>query len=240
MIIRTLYVLALALSCCSKAAPPATAEAIVAKYLEAIGGLEAHAKLTTRQLEGTLKIHGMEGDIAMTITQKAPDKKHTTLVHPFFQGMEVANGERAWGRMVGQDLQMFEDQEKEQKLRDARFHAAVEMITEGEISYEKDITIGAKDCHLLVGKYGDGSPWAGMAVDFYIDTETYLLHRLGIMVPVGAKLEKGVIDFSGYMNIDGITLPRRAEIRAGGVHMTIKINKVRHGVAVDDALFVAP
>ena len=53
------------------AADASTGE-IVAKHLEAIGGVEAHAKLKTRQIEGTLTI----GDQAlkMSVTQKSPDK----------------------------------------------------------------------------------------------------------------------------------------------------------------------
>ncbi|MFT5129462.1 MAG: hypothetical protein ACI8W8_003084 [Rhodothermales bacterium] len=232
MITRTLFTLGLALACtvCSNAAP--TAEAIVAKHLEAIGGLEAHSKLTTRQLKGTLKIEGLEGDIAMTITQKAPDKKHTQLVHPLFQVMEVMNGERGWGQSAGQDLRMFAGKEKVQKLRDARFHGAVEMITEGEISYKKEASIGDKDCHVLTGTYGDDSPWAGIALDFYIDTKTYLLHRL--------ESVEGVVDISDFMSVDGIKIPRRAEIRAPGFRLIANIDTVRHGVEVDDALFETP
>ena len=74
-------ILLLSLASCDRKAD-ASADEIVAKCLEAMGGIEANKKQTTRKMEGSITLMGTTG--RFTVTQKAPNLKHTVSETPAF------------------------------------------------------------------------------------------------------------------------------------------------------------
>lgn len=224
--------------------PDLTVEAIVAKYLEAVGGVEAHQKLRTRRIEGTMIAPGTSEPFPITIIQKAPDKKHTRVVHPELgEAIEGVDGRDAWGTSAFRGFQKHSGDILKDKLADARFHAFTEMVTGGQLSYEKREKIGKHDCHVIKATYPDNSPWSGKTVHIYIDAEEYLLRRTSSPAEFGGNKPDVVVtmDHLDYKRIDGIQFPHggAAEFASGG-SVNLTFHKVTHGVDVDDSLFDSP
>jgi len=211
-----------------------TVDEIVAKHLEAIGGVEAHEKLKTRQMEGTLTI----GDQAlkMTITQKSPDKVFARFVVPGAGVVtEGCDGKSAW-KKEGGVLHRIEGPALAQKLWDARFHKNLELVTNNKLTYRKKETVKGKDCHVLRFTTDDNF------IDICIDAKTHLMNEYRIGAKDGKASEYMAIQLGDYRKIDRIQFAFSIDVSIGADHtiISIKLDEVTHGADVADALFEAP
>lgn len=212
-----------------------TAEEWIESHIKAIGGKEAHKKITTRVMKGTfdLKEQNFSG-AKLTIQSKAPNKFRSEVDIPgvgkFTDGYD---GKRAWGNNPFSGTEdKPEDQQKAAK-RQADFYRDVELIE----LYESWTLKGKQDLDgkpavVLVGKSKDG------AIDtLYLDPETKLIRQ------IDNKDENNstVVKLSEYKEIDGVKLPHSILMNAGEIgSISITISEVKHGVEMADSLFVKP
>lgn len=223
-----------------EAAP--TVDEIVAKHLEAIGGLEANKKLKTRETEGTITLAAAGMPWKFTSIQKAPDKKHNR-IEIAGAGLltEGCDGTTAWRKDPGQGPRQLAGEELQQKLRDARFHGMLELITEGELSFVGNEEHRERICHVLKGSYAQGAPANEGTYSIYIDEETYLLNKVEIPVRGVAAFDEVTLEMDDYRAVDGIQLPFSAIFSLGADPLlSVKVDKVTHGIPVDEALFDMP
>ena len=226
----------------TKKKPKLTADQVVAKHLEASGGGEAHKKFKTRRLEMTMSVPGLFENGRVTITQKAPDKTRKLVLLPGIgETIEICDGKRAWKKEPEQNGRLLAGLELAQALREARFHSGIEMLTEGDVTYVKRTKIDGTAFHVLKGKYGKGSPWSGMEMQFYFDQRTYLMGRMDMPIDInGASVEITIV-LDDYKKVDGIPHPSKMTMLFDDkptVEMTF--DKITHNIEVDDALFAMP
>lgn len=98
--------------------------------------------------------------------------------------------------------------------------------------------IGGKDAIVI-----RATPKAGSAVLMFFDAETYLLVRTVTTVndpQMGGDVEQ-TAELSDYRVVDGVKVPfqivNSSAMQAGTQSGTIRLTKVEHNVALDDALF---
>lgn len=212
-------------------------EKIVAQHLEALGGHEANRKQTTRRLEGSVAIMGgTPGKI--TVTRKAPNLKHSMTETPGSgTTTEGYDGKVAWQKTPGQAAREFSGEELKGKARDARFYGSIELITAGNLTYEKQETYKGKAYHVLKPE----DPSLGGDTTLYIDEKTYLMGVMKFPVPGILGSTEIAVEMGDYRAVDGIQIPFSITVAMKSTRlMTIKWDKVTHGIDVDDTLFAIP
>ncbi len=209
---------------------PSTDEMIV-KYQEAIGGLAANKKITTRRIDGKLTLPGAPQSFEITSIAKAPDLVHTKVVVPGFgNSFEGSDGKVAWKSNPSDGTVEFEGDERAQKLRDSNFHRYVDLKSDFEkLESQGRETVGGMSFDVLVGTRD-----SGISETLYFDART---HRLAIV-----KRDGTVMELSDYDEVDGIAFARTISLSTqdGAQLLTIEIESVEQGVEVDEAFFAKP
>lgn len=216
---------------------PPTADQIIARYTEALGGAAAIEKLKTRSMKGTwLTADGIT--LGYEVYQAAPDKIYTVLNTPK-QGVI----ERGFDGQIGW--------EKSQRgLRDLR---------PGDIAFLRRYPDLFKDIRLqgqftrisLVGKDKiDGKDvyfLRGLGVDgkgerLYFDVQTGLLVRRLTTTPTMVGLIPQQVDYEDYRDVDGLKLPFTIRVTAidSVNNSTRKFTEIKLNVAVDEKKFNKP
>ncbi len=222
--------------------PEPSVDDVIARYLEAIGGLEANESLKTRRVEGTLTLTAVGAPWKLTTIQKAPDKSHTRIEIPGYGDVtEGCDGRVAWKSEPGQGTRQFEGWELQSKLRDARFDWITEMLTDGELTYEGLEDVDGEAVHVLNATYPGDHPGSDAAYTLYIDEMTHLVRVLEIAPHSTPEAEPSAVEMSDYRVIDGVQIPFAMTVSVGpNPVMSIAFEKVTHDIEVDDALFAMP
>lgn len=207
---------------------------IVAKHLTAIGGLEINQKLRTRKMEGNLTIAAIGTPWKLTSIQKAPDKKHNRVEIPGIGVVtEGCDGKVAWKKEPGKGIRQLERRELVDKLQDARFYGFIEMITEGDLTYEHREKVNGEMCYVLRGAY--------RTYYVYIDEATHLISMVRNPIRLENESQDLDIQLSDYREVDEVQFPFTVAISIGSKPvLSIKLDRVTHNIEVDDSLFAMP
>lgn len=223
---------------------PQTADAAIEKHLAAMGGREALAKLTSRKSTGTITISTAGGDLSgpVELSSKAPNKSRAyTELDLSAMGMaekmildQRFDGTKGWvlNSLQG-DSEMPASQQASQKnnMFPTLFLSYKEAGT--TVALLPSEKVGTKDAVVLLV-----TPKSGPASKLFLDPDTYLLLRSSAKVesPEVGEFEQ-VSEPSDYRTVDGVKIPFAIVTTSPMQTVTIKLTKVEHNVALDDALF---
>jgi hypothetical protein len=184
-------------------------------------------------MEGTITLMGAVGKL--TVTQKAPDKKHSRIEMP--GGLittEACDGVIAWQKSPGQAARQLSGKELAGKVGDARYYAGIEMMTSEDLRYTEKESVEGQAYHVLQA----GGPDSGGPYSLYINDQS---HLLDLMKSPVAGMGEITIEMGDYRAVDGIPISFSLAVSMGSnVFMTVQFDTVTHGVEVDDALFAMP
>jgi hypothetical protein len=214
-----------------------TADQILAKYTDALGGNAIIDKLKTRSMKGTwLTSDGIT--LGYEVYQAAPDKIYTILNTPkqgvFERGFD---GKIAWeksSRGVRQlegaqaiYLRRYPDLFKDTKLQ-GQFT---------RISYGGKEKIDGKDVYVLRGIGVDGK-----GERLYFDVQTALLVRRITSITTPAGLIPEQVDYEDYRDVDGMKVPFTIRITAidSFWSSTRKFTEIKLNPVVDETKFNQP
>ena len=244
----------------SPAAP--SADSILDKYIQAVGGAQRLAGLTSFVGKGTsVGFGGFGGGGDVEIVAKAPDKRATIILFKAETGrgdqIRTYDGRSGWVRtplnVLGEFQLMGGD------LDGARFDAQLSFpgqlkqiltnlksgpptsITDlpgpsSQTSVQKDVTLG--QTHVVEVVQGTGP--RGLLVTLYFDRQSGLLLRelrYGGS-PIGRVPTQ--IDFADYRDVNGIKLPFRITYAWLDGRDSIVLNEIRTNVPIDEAKFGRP
>ena len=223
-----------------------TADEVVDKYLAAIGGKEALAKLTSRRAIGTITVSTPVGDLGgpIEIDTKLPNKGRVAIdLDLSAVGGDKMHQERKFDGTSGWTLSSMQgDTEitgnELDNLRNNTFPTPL-------LSYKTSgLTLEVLPKETLNGKpvvVLRATPKTGSPTKLYFDAATYLLMRTVSTVnsaDAGGDIEQ-TSDLSDYRAVDGIKVPFQITNSNPLQSAVIKLTKVEHNVALDDALFKA-
>jgi len=223
-----------------------TADDVVEKYLAAIGGRQALAKLTSRTMVGTITLATPQGELSgpVEVYTQAPNKSRTVVkldlsafgagqvtVDQRFDGtagylIDTLQGNRD---ITGNQLENMKNAVFPTPLIGYKDRGATL-----ELSGEEKI--GERDALVLVLK-----PKTGSASRQYIDAETYLPIStvIKVDVPQFGEVEQ-TTELSDYRDVDGVKVPFAVKATSAVQSSTVVITKVEHNAKIDEALFSKP
>lgn len=221
-----------------------TAEQVLAKYMAAVGGADAVAKLKTVHMQGTRE--GARGGAApYEVTLAAPDKLYVVASIPA-QGQQPAGEVRQGinGASGGWTT----------NARGARALNASELADLRNVSrYLMPIKLAQPFPQMTMrgrGRVGDATAWVLEAKPtpvvtqyFYFDQATGLLLR---QVTIRALFLQDIpeqVDYEDYRDVDGVKLPftiRTSAANPNNPTNTRKFTEIKTNVAVEDSVFAMP
>jgi hypothetical protein len=216
-----------------------TVDAVLEKYVKAIGGREAVQKINSRVSKGTFELASLAGVKGqLEVYEKAPNKQVSFINIPGIgEEAEGFDGAVAWelepdSGVVHEKtgLELASARREADFYEDLRFKELYTRLTLKGI--EK---VGAAQAYVL-----EAVPAEGSAEHFYFDTQTGLLLRRD-SVQEGEEGRRATEEyFSDYRVVDGIKLPFTIHEVSPGMDFIIKLSEIKHNVAIDDTKFNKP
>jgi hypothetical protein len=213
-----------------------TVQQVFDKYAAAVGSPDAVAKFQTQVVKGTMTAsQGRTQSYEVTI--KAPDKY--LLVTEGAQGgrtMQALNGATGWvvnprARREFSPAELANARRSAELLGLVKFHPAATMRVVGRRK------VGERDAIVVVDR-----PSEGVQRRYFFDAETGLLVRVLTLTDAILNQIPEQIDFEDYHDVDGVKIPFTVRISAIDTFnsQTRTVTEVKHGVPVEDTLFVMP
>ena len=217
------------------AKPLPTSDAILDKYLQAVGGREALEKITSRVEKASLSVPGGP-EVPIDIYAKAPDKRISIMHMREGDSVTAFDGHQGWLSNPGRPTRPMSDQDNKVAKLDADLHFAADVKQLFSSFQVRDSEkIGDREVYLVVGKNDDQPP-----VRLYFDAESGLLVRMVRYTETPLGRNPSQVDFADYRQADGVKIPYRWTLARPGQRFTIQVNEVKQNVPVDDTQFDMP
>ena len=222
-----------------------TADDIVEKHLAALGGRAALGKITSRKSTGTISVstQGAELSGPVEIYLKAPNKTHAIMqldlsavgatgemaVEQLFDGQKgyALNSMQGDNEITGHQLDNMRNNVFPSSLLNYKEAGTkLEVLPREQVNGRAAIVLRA-------------TPKIGSPSRIYFDAETYLIVRTitTIDAPTGGEGEQ-TSEPSDYRAVDGVKVAFLVVNSTDLQTLTIRLSKVEHNVAIDDAMFV--
>jgi photosynthetic reaction center cytochrome c subunit len=213
--------------------PRPSAQQVLDKYIAAVGGREAVAKVQTRVLRGTRESGPNNWPLEVTI--KAPDRFRGSANTP--QGLMAMGYNGATGWMVNPQGQHVASPEELAALKHgSEVYELLELTTAAPtMRVTRPERIGDRLTNVITYQV---SP--DLTEKFYFDAETGLLLRRQnfIQSMLGPLPEQ--VDFADYRDVDGVKVPFTITTSSPSGTTTNKFTDIKFNRPVEDTQFQAP
>jgi len=212
-----------------------SADAILDRYVQMIGGSAALDKLKTRTIKGSLVTESGR-TYTLEIAEKAPNLGLMTATSPkgdvSRDGFDGATAWNAFGSSVFESHAL----EAARIARDARFFLDTDVKKRFPRRFVAGKeTVGADEAY-VVRAAGPGD----ISEMLYFSANSGLLLRRIVLTktPLGRFTEQ--TDYSDYREVDGVKLPFTVARMEVNTRYTEKYTEIKHNVPVDDSAFRFP
>ena len=212
--------------------PPA--EQIVAKYVEAIGGAAALAKVSTRQEKGTINVSGR--NLPIEILSKIGGKQLTVIHLPNGDSITAYDGRSGWTSAPNRPVHEIPSVEVASAQAEVDLQLPLHMKQLfSEIRPGAPENIGDRETYVVAG-LNSGE----VATKFYFDKDTgYLLRILRYTKsPLGRNPTQ--IDYTDYRRQDGLKVPFQLTIARPNSRLTVQIEDAKFNLPIDETKFARP
>ena len=214
-----------------------TADQILDKFVQALGGKAAIEKVNSRVSKGNFEIPAMGAGGPIEMYAKAPNKNLVIINIPGFGVVQQGfNGTVAWAQDPQSGMRELSGPELVSAKRDAEFYADIkfkEMYS--KLTVKEKTKVGDKDAYLVEAIPTEGSPQK-----IYFDAQTGLVLRQDREADTPQGKMPIEVYLEDYREVDGIKIPFTVKQNTPAFSFTIKLDEVKHNVAVDDAKFNKP
>lgn len=215
-------------------------DAILTRYVEALGGKAAIEKITNSVSKATANVAGAE--MQVEIIRAAPAQQASRIEIPGMGTMrEVFDGKKAWSVNPFQGNSEKTGEELAKAARDAAFHQPLQikqLFT--PLTYKGPETLDTRKVEVAEAKL------AGGALErLYFSADTGLLVRRDSEFDVSGGRIKTEVVLEDYKAVDGVKQPHilRMKIESPGqapMDLQIKLTEIRQNVALPDDAFAKP
>jgi photosynthetic reaction center cytochrome c subunit len=217
------------------AKPVPSSDAILDKYLQAVGGREAVEKITSRVEKASLTTPGGQ-EVAIDIYAKAPDKRISMMHMKDGDSVTAFDGHQGWLSNPGRPVRPMSEQDNNVAKLDADLHFAadVKQLFANFHVFETE-KIGDREVYLVVAS-NEGKP----PVRLYFDAQSGLLVRMIRYTETPLGRNPSQVDFADYRDADGVKIPFRWTLARPGQRFTIQVSAVKQNIPVEDSEFAMP
>jgi photosynthetic reaction center cytochrome c subunit len=211
-----------------------SAEQIIAKYLAAVGGLEANVKILTRLQKGTL-IVGSE-HFPVEIVSKTSSERVTTVHFPGGDSITAISGREGWLGSPGRAPHQMSPSEANAAKLDAElfFPASLGRLFK-EFHVQQQGVVNGKEVYAITATTEEGP-----ATQLYFDQHSGFLVRVLRLTESPLGRNPTEIDYADYREADGVKTPFRWTISRPGGRFTIQIEDMKQNVPVPTDSFKMP
>lgn len=213
-----------------------SAEQILNRYVEAIGGRAAWKKLNSRVATGTIYVPDMHISGTFEFHEKAPNRLLRVILlngDSFRQGFD---GTTAWTDDPKDGLRTETGAEFEDTRFDADFYHPLDLRQlYSKFTLLGAEKIGAHDAYVVEAARSGGDP-----DKMYFDVKTGLALRIISKRHTHEGVSAYQEDLEDYREVDGIKLPFTVHQSISTPFITIIFTDVRHNVELDDREFSKP
>lgn len=210
-----------------------TADEVIAKYLDAIGGKEAVDKLKSQVVRGTFSLPDMGMEAPFESYVVLPDKSRFTVDMANFGGASSGqNGDVVWDINPMMGPRILEGEEREASLRRSQI---VEFAHWKENFAGAEVT-GNLEIRGMACTEVTFTPETGSPLKAYFATDSGLLTRT-ITTVAGQKTEANYTD---YRDVEGIKIPFTMEIFLPQFTISFHNDSVAHNVEIPAEKFELP
>jgi zinc protease len=214
-----------------------TADQIIEKYVQALGGKAAIEKLNSRTSKASFDIPAMGASGTVEAYEKAPNKTLAIINIPGFGVIrEAYDGKMAWAEDPTTGMREKSGGELADTKLEAEFYRPIKlkqlfptMTVKGK---EK---VGEQEAYVIEAKPTEGSP-----EKWYFDTQTGLLIRQDSERESPQGKVPTETYMSDYKEVDGVKIPHSVRVSNPMFVINIKTEEVKHNVPVEDAKFTKP
>jgi hypothetical protein len=219
-----------------------SADQVLGKYIQALGGAQRLASVTSFVGKGTYEGFDTEGDkFPVEIYAKAPNQR-TTVVHlRAGDYIRTYDGRNAWNTSAGTLLPipvlLLTGGDLEGAKMDASlsFPGQIKQTLKDWRSGFPSTTVDDKDVDVIQGSSADNSP-----VKLYFDKKSGLLLRLVRYTDTALGFNPTQIDYADYRDVSGVKMPFRLTVTWTDGRSTIEMSELRANVSIDAAEFSKP
>ena len=216
-----------------------SADQILDKYLQALGGAQRVAGLTSFAAKGTTVGYGLDAEKRpLEIFAKAPDQRATVIQEEKGTTTTIYDGRSGWIAAPNLPLPVLPLTGGE--LDGAGLDAALSFparIKQAFTRWRVGVPVDIEDREVQVLQ---GTTAAGNIATLYFDSKSGLLMRIirYARSPVGRLPTQ--IDYSEYRDVAGVKMPFRWNILWLDGRETVELTEVRPNVPIDNAKFAKP
>jgi photosynthetic reaction center cytochrome c subunit len=211
-----------------------TADQILGKYLQSVGGAEAAARISTRIQNGTLTVGSQH--FPVEILAKGPSKRVTRVHFPGGDSLTVVSGDEGWLSTPGRALHDMSPAEVDAAKMEAElfFPIGLPRIFK-ELRVRQQEQISGHKTYVVLG-IRDNQPPAQL----YFDEESGLLVRVLRYAETPLGRNPTQIDYADYREEGGVKTPFRWTIARPNSHFTIQAEQVQQNLPIADDKFAKP
>lgn len=213
-----------------------TAQQILDRYVQAIGGRAAWEKLKTRISMGTIEIPSMSLSGTVLVHEKAPNRMLMVVIlagSAFRQGFDGTVG---WSDDPVNGTRVKSGAALEEMRRDADFYHPLHLQQiYSKFAVEGTKKINGRDACVLEATLPDGG-----ADKMYFDKESGLVVRIETQAHTSDGVQSFVEDIEDYRQVDGVKLPFTVHQTNAASSYTIHFGDVHHNTELDDSEFSKP
>ena len=240
---RIPFLLCVAVLLVATSAHALTADELVAKNLDARGGLDKIHAITSLKLEGKLRLGG-QFELGFTEYQKAPDSVRNEATIQSLTQIQAWDGKEAW------QISPFQGRREPEKMSDDDARSLADDAAIGgplvdwkangsTLAYLGTEDIDGTRAHKLKVTLKNGD------IDYvYLDPDYFLEIRRISQLTVRGTHVKVVADYSDYERVNGVYFPFSTTIESkgsgdGGTQQ-FTVEKASANVPMDNSLFAFP
>jgi photosynthetic reaction center cytochrome c subunit len=225
----------------SEAAPPAnlpTADQLLDKYVQGLGGDKAIRAVASRVIQGTASFfgHDVAVEIFNRVGQDQAGQRISFMHTANGDNVTAFDGHQGWLASPGRPLMEMHGGELDAARMDADLQFALHLKQNySELKPDQAEKIAAHVVYQLVASNPNQPP-----LRLYFDKESGLLLRLVRYADSPLGLNPTRIDFEAYSAVDGVQVPHRWTVARPSGEFTIQAKEIRQNVPVSDDKFVKP
>lgn len=208
-------------------------EALLDKYLAAVGGADALNKITSRVQKGSITFGDQR--VPFDAYSKTPFLRLSTVHRKDMDSITAYDGKNGWMSVPGR-VRPMNAQESEGARMDADLALPAHLASMfAKFETKEGETIDGRATWQVIGSR-EGRP----PVRLFLDQQSGLLLRLVRYTDSPLGLNPLQIDFADYRDSSGVRIPFRWTQSRPGNHFAVQIESAQTNIPIEDSKFTAP